>query len=258
MTNARSAAWATVMTIREPDTGYLLHARPFRDSSVIGEFFLFRSGRVTLLYKHLKKEGKQGAKARLLQPFTPLAVSWEGQHEMKNGRLLEAAAASVLLQGAMLFSGLYLNELLMRLLHREEPHSVLFEHYQQTLHQLQDSVGEPALRRFEHSLLAELGYELVLDTDVAGDSVIADAWYLYEADNGLIPIGQPPREPARANHCFRGSHLLEIHRHAYEDNDVRAAAKRLSRLALAPHLGDKPLKSRELFAALKQENRKRP
>lgn len=246
------------MTSREPDTGYLLHARPFRDSSVIGEFFLRRGGRVTILFKHLKKEGKQGARARLLQPFTPLAVTFEGSHDMKTGRMLEAAAASLMLQGPALFSGMYLNELLVRLLHREESHPDLFLHYEVTLRQLQDTPAEVPLRQFEQTLLAEMGYELVLDRDTGGDPIQGDTWYRYEADNGFLPIGGPPREPVRAGQCFRGVHLLEIHRQAYEDSDVRVAAKRLSRLALAPHLGDKPLKSRELFAALKQETRKRP
>ncbi|HVK98409.1 MAG TPA: DNA repair protein RecO [Dongiaceae bacterium] len=240
------------MTINEPDYGYLLHARPLRDTSLIGEFFLRRQGRIAIVYKHLKKEGKQGAKARLLQPFVPLAVSFDGQQELKSGRLLEAAAASLMLAGTALFSGFYLNELLVRLLQKEEALPELFTHYEHTLRQLQDAPPEIPLRQFEHQLLRQLGYELVLDQDTNGDPVQDGVHYRYEADSGFIRLPQLPRDPAQLRRCFAGSHLLEIHRQAYEDSAVRAAAKQLSRLALAPHLGDKPLHSRELFAQLQR------
>ena len=245
------------MTSNEPDEGFLLHARPFRDTSLIGEFFLRRHGRVSILYKHLKKEGKAGAKARLLQPFAPLAVTFDGQNELKAGRMLEPAGAAFFLTGKALFSGLYLNELLVRLLQREESAEALFEHYRLALLRLQDSVDEITLRRFEQQLLQEMGYGLVLDSDVSGELLAPDTWYLYEADTGFIPLPQQPADPACARLSFRGAHLLEIRQEQYEDTAVRSDAKRLSRLALAPHLGDKPLKSRELFAAFQQES-KRP
>lgn len=245
------------MTSNEPDEGFLLHARPFRDSSLIGEFFLRRCGRVSILYKHLKKEGKAGAKARLLQPFTPVAVTYDDRHELKIGRMLEPAGASIFLTGTALFSGLYLNELLVRLLHKDEPQPDLFEHYRNALLLLQDKADEIALRRFEQQLLQELGYGLVLHADVNGVPLLPDTWYLYEADTGFIPLPLQPIDPARMRLSFLGAHLLEMRQQQYEDTAVRSAAKRLSRLALAPHLGDKPLKSRELFAAFQQET-KRP
>jgi len=250
MMSVPCAVWATVMTINDPDYGYLLHARPLRDTSLIGEFFLRRHGRISIVYKHLKKEGRKGAKARLLQPFTPLAITFDGKQDLKSGRLLEAAAASVMLTGTALFSGMYLNELLVRLLHKEEALPELFQHYEATLRQLQDMPPEIPLRLFEQNLLLELGYELVLDRDTEGQPVQRDGHYLYEADSGFVRLLQLPKEPSRLRRCFSGAHLLEIHRQAYEDSAVRAAAKQLSRLALAPHLGDRPLHSRELFQQL--------
>lgn len=246
-----------VMTTCEPDTGFLLHARPFRDTSLIGEFFLRRQGRVSILFKHLKKEGKQGAKARLLQPFSPLVLTFDGHSELKAGRLLEPAGASIALTGTALFSGLYLNELLVRLLHREESLPELFDCYRDALLALQEGGVDIPLRRFEQQLLRELGYALVLDQDVAGNAIHADCWYRYEADVGLMPLADLSTAASLRRQCFLGAHLLEIHRQQYEDTEVRNAAKRLSRLALAPHLGDKPLKSRELFAAYHQDT-KRP
>jgi len=244
------------MTSNEQDEGFLLHARPFRDTSLIGEFFLRRQGRVSILYKHLRKEGKAGAKARLLQPFSPLVVSFENRQELKAGRLLEPAGASIFLTGTALFSGLYLNELLVRLLHKEEPLPDLYEHYRTALLSLQDRTDERTLRRFERQLLQEMGYELVLHVDVSGEPLQAERWYRYDADTGFFPLPRQPTDMALVRRSFHGARLLEMQRDEYEDTAVRNDAKRLSRLALAPHLGDKPLKSRELFAAFQQETRK--
>ncbi len=252
MTSALCEAWATMMGNTEVHNGYLLHSRPFRDTSVICEFFLRQLGRVSILFKGVKKSGKAGAKARLLQPFSLLNVSFQGRHELKTGIMVESADVSVLLQGKHLYSGLYLNELLMRLLHKEEPHDELFAFYVEALHSLAAGELEVVLRQFEHQLLSEMGYELVLDVDMAGQPVVEDAWYFYEQDQGLQFVVEPPKDVKLQQRCFKGEHLLAIQRHVYEDAECLKASKRLSRLALAPHLGDKPLKSRELFKQLSE------
>lgn len=247
MTSARCVAWATMMANTDVFSGYLLHSRPFRDSSVICDFFLRHVGRVSILYKGVKKSGKPGAKARLLQPFSPLSVSYTGRGELKSGLLLEANGAGTFLQGKRLYSGLYLNELLMRLLHKEEPHDELFEYYQSALKLLLMDEFEVVLRRFEQQLLMALGYELVFEVDDQGNEVQAGRWYVYEYDSGFVPLAAPSQDSKIQQRSFLGAHLLAIHQHVYDDADILKSAKRLSRLALAPHLGDKPLKSRELF-----------
>lgn len=234
------------------DLGYLLHSRPYRDSSVICDFLLEHHGRASLLYKGVRKAGKQGAKGRLLQPFSPLAVSFDGRNELKSGRLLEPAGPPVFLVGAQLYSGLYVNELLVRLLHREEPASILFRYYQDVIAELRSGLVEATLRRFERLLLAELGYEICMQWDVNGQPLASDQTYLYESDQGFIPSNDLNLDHNLRQRCFSGEHLLAINRHAYDDRSVALAAKKLSRLALAPHLGDKPLRSRELFKQLSQ------
>ncbi len=234
------------------DLGYLLHSRPYRDSSVICDFFLEHHGRVSLVYKGVRKAGKQGAKGRLLQPFSPLAISFEGRNELKSGRLLEAAGVPVFLVGVQLYSGLYVNELLVRLLHREEPAPALFEYYQQVIQSLLGGRIEATLRRFEHQLLMELGYELTLQWDVEGDPIHPEQVYLYVPDQGFSLIAANGLQQSLRQHSFLGQHLLAIDQHDYDEPEVAKAAKRLSRLALAPHLGDKPLHSRELFKQLSQ------
>lgn len=248
--NEPCAVWATTMV--NTDLGYLLHSRAYRDSSVICDFFLQHHGRISLLYKGVRKAGKQGAKGRLLQPFSPLAVSFDGRNELKTGRLLEATGAAVFLTGLQLYSGLYINELLVRLLHREEASASLFDQYQNAIQHLKVGPPEPTLRRFERELLAELGYELALQWDVHGNPIAGDGLYLYAADQGFTPVSVMPRDSEVGRRCFQGRHLLAIHLHDYDDPAVALAAKKLSRLALAPHLGDKPLHSRELFRQFAQ------
>lgn len=243
-------AWAMTMVNTNPDIGYLLHSRPFRDSSVICDFFLQQSGRVSVLYKGVKKAGKPGEKGRLLQPFSLLSVGFDGRNELKAGRMLESSGASVFLQGKQLYCGLYVNELLVRLLHKEEPYERLFESYRHALAHLKTDSLEATLRLFEQQLLAEMGYEICFDSDAIGNAIAPQLHYLYQPDHGFTPLQQLPQDMQIRQRCFLGQHLLAIGQGHYGDSGVALAAKKLSRQALSPHLGDKPLRSRELFKAL--------
>ena len=204
-----------------------------------------------MLFKGVRTSGKQGAKARLLQPFTSLLIRFNGRNELKVGQQVEPDQVGFGLVGVQLYSGLYLNELLVRLLHREEPYVSLFDHYRTALLNLQRGDLEPTLRQFEHQLLAELGYALDLQQDSVGTPVHPQSLYLYQPDLGFSLIEELPQKSELSAYCFAGSQLLAIHNGEYKDSDVLKAAKRLSRLALQPHLGDKPLRSRELFTQLR-------
>lgn len=228
--------------------GYVLHSRPFRDTSAIVEFFFRDIGRVPIIFKGIKRSGKSAAKSRLLQPFSRLAVGFYGRSDMKTGTLVESDGHSVLLQGKQLFSGMYLNELLTRLLHRHEPYGELFELYEAALQNLLQSNFEPTLRIFEHHLLSQLGYEIPLFGDATGADFHTQSWYLYEPEQGFVLSEIQPPPSKLLGRCFVGSELMAIAQQQYEDEAVLKAAKRLSRLALAPHLGDQPLQSRKLFS----------
>jgi len=232
------------------DLGYLLHSRAYRDTSVIADFFLQYHGRVSVLYRGVRKAGKQGARGRLLQPFAPLAVSFEGRAELKNGRLLEAAGVPVFLTGAQLYSGIYLNELLVRLLHKEEPCEPLFNAYQAAVAALKGPSIEATLRDFEQRLLQELGYELTLQWDADGSPVSPGTHYFYLPEHGLVAAVPAVGQASQRQRSFPGQHLLAIKAGQYDDPEVALSAKHLMRQALAPHLGDKPLRSRELFKQL--------
>ena len=226
---------------------YVLHSRPYRDSSAILEVFTAEQGRLSLVGKGARRRARGGSTAALLQPFRPLLVSFSGRAEMKTLTQVEPAGAALSLRGERLYSGLYVNELLVRLLHRHDPHPALFALYGETLAELAVApLVDQALRKFEFSLLQDLGYSFELSVDGrTGDLLRGDAWYHYHPDLGLVErLGAA--DVAQPAYC--GADLLAMAEGRFEGN-ARSTAKRLMRQALAVHLGDAPLKSRDLFRA---------
>lgn len=224
---------------------YILHSRPYRDSSLLLEVFTAEYGRISLVARGARRKSRGGSAGALLQPFTPLLLTFSGRSEMKNLTTTETAGLAVPLRGEHMFSGLYLNELLVRLLHRHDPHPRLFAAYGQALAELgRAGKMDEVLRRFEFMLLDELGYGFGLDVDsVSGEAVRAGSWYHFHPDKGLVARGAKadPSQPA-----FSGSELLAMAGGDF-GGDASLAAKRLSRLVLAVYLGDAPLRSRDLF-----------
>ncbi|WP_040262022.1 DNA repair protein RecO [Pseudomonas massiliensis] len=220
----------------DPQPAYVLHARPYRETSALVDF-LTPGGRVRGVLR-----GARGKAGSLARPFVPLAVEFRGKGELRSVSRLEATGNSPWLVGEALFSGLYLNELLVRLLPLEDPHPRLYEHYAQTLQALaQGRALEPLLRAFEWRLLDELGYAFALDRDSQGEPIAVDGLYRLSADEGL------ERVFSFAPGLFSGADLLAMAVADWEAAGALLAAKRLMRQALAAHLGSKPLMSRELF-----------
>lgn len=224
---------------------YILHSRPYRDSSLILEVFCAEYGRLSLVSKGARRRSRGGSSAALLQPFVPLLLSFTGRSEMKTLTQVEAAGTSLALRGDRLFSAMYLNELLMRLLHRHDPHPRLFASYGSALADLTEAGAvEAILRRFELGLLDELGYRLSLAEDgLSGEGIEPGGWYHYHPDYGLV-AGLPDSDPARP--AYAGADLLALARGEFE-GPASTTARRLLRQVLALHLGDAPLKSRDLF-----------
>lgn len=224
---------------------YILHSRPYRDSSAIIEALTAEHGRMSLVARGARRKNRGGSNIALLQAFTPLLVSFTGRGELKTLTANESAGAPKTLRGERLFSGLYINELLVRLLHRHDPHPMLFAAYDSALDELSSAPQvELVLRRFEFTLLQELGYSFDLHLDGrSGQAVLPEQWYHFHGDYGLVARegDVDPRRPA-----FIGADLLAIAAGDL-DGDTRVTAKRLLRQVLASHLGEAPLKSRELF-----------
>ncbi|GLZ87786.1 DNA repair protein RecO [Metapseudomonas resinovorans] len=223
---------------------FVLHSRAYRESSALVDFFT-PEGRLRAVLR-----GARGKAGTLARPFLPLEAEFRGRGELKNVGRLESAGIPNLLAGEALFSGLYLNELLVRLLPAEDPQPALFEHYAVTLQALAANRPlEPLLRAFEWRLLDELGYGFALDSDVAGQPIAPDGIYRLLPDAGLEPVGQ--LQPG----LFQGRELLALAEADWSAPGALGAAKRLMRQALAPHLGGRPLVSRELFMTIKEPSR---
>jgi DNA repair protein RecO (recombination protein O) len=145
-----------------------------------------------------------------------------------------------------LFSGFYLNELLLYLLAKQDPHPDIFHIYHETLQHLsQEYPLEPVLRRFERHFLAALGYELSFMTDYHGAPIQPEKYYDYQHDKGFVLTDE-----ARHYHpasIYQGQHLLSIHDDHYETAEILHVAKRIFRLKLSTLLGNKSLKSRQMF-----------
>ncbi|MDP6653813.1 MAG: DNA repair protein RecO [Gammaproteobacteria bacterium] len=226
---------------------YVLHRAPFQNTSLLVDFFMLDYGRVRAVAKGARRE--KSKYRPLLQPFHPLLVSVSGRGEVKTVASVETGLAAILLQGERLFSGLYVNELLTRLLHNHEEHTVLYKHYQETLIALQGSENiETVLRRFELNLLAELGYAINLEEDFCSHEAIEpDSHYRFTPDMGFELLHSDDANDSP--HSFQGRHLVRLREMDLQDRDTAKSAKRLLRMALTAHLGEKSINSRGLFAS---------
>ena len=230
----------------ERQLAFVLHTRPYRESSQLVDLFCARVGRLTLVARGSR--GPRSAQKALLQPFIPLSLSWRGKGELKNLDQLELEASPLKLQGVALYSALYLNELLYYLLEQNTAYFELFDYYRQALQLLsQEPSPEPVLRQFELLLLETLGYGIDFRHDgVSGLAIEPEGEYLYLAECGLVASTLAPG----AGEPFIGRHLLAMAEGRFDEPALLQASKRFCRQALKPYLGDRPLKSRELFQHL--------
>jgi len=217
---------------------YILHRRSYGETSLLVEAFTAEFGRVGLL----AKGAKRGRLQVVLQPFQPVLLSWGGRGELRTLTGAEAQGRVPVLTGRTLFSGFYLNELLLKLLQREDPHPELFARYGESLAQLAAD-EEWALRLFERDLLRELGYGLSLEHDESGAPLEPDALYAYEAERGAVPTAPG----GRGEVILRGRSLLALAEGGAPDEGARRETKRLLRAMLAIHLNGRVLESRALY-----------
>ena len=223
------------------DIAYVLHSRPYRETSQLVTLFSSGNGR----FNAVSRASRQSRGGNLLRPFVPLRIRWRGKSDLKSLNDVELLHPALSLAGTKLYVGLYLNELLIRLLHEHESYPQLFERYGKTL-EILGEVGEieAVLRLFELSLLDDLGYGLQLDVDMeTGAAVESSERYVFYPGEGVKQHRPGDKGPA----IFSGEHLLAISAWEFADVAVLRAAKQLTRLALEPYLGNKPLHSRELF-----------
>lgn len=228
----------------EAESGFVLHVTPYRETSLLVDLFTRHQGRVRCVAKGFRKPNKRGI-SRALFPYTEHQFSWQGRGDLKTLTAADALGAPVFLQQETAFTGLYINELLYRLLHEHDPHEYLYQQYHQFLEQLAGSgTDELMLRRLEMLLLDELGYGLVLDTDIQGQAIAPDRQYQYIPEQGLVElINQQNSTGAPLN----GADLVSMVNGDFSQRAVMQAAKQLTRRVIDFYLGGKQLHSRELY-----------
>lgn len=238
-----------VMTInRQNDQPvYVLHTYPFKETSLVVELLTRDFGRVAAVAKGARRP--RSAMRGMLQSFQPLLATWSGKAELKNLHGLEWDEGLLLLQGEALICGFYLNELLLRLLPREDAHAALFDYYKHTLRVL--ATGQQlaaSLRRFELKLLQEMGYAVPLERDEQESTIEVGRIYYYVAERGAVSDGQQSRHEIGVK--LAGKTLLDMAGDDYADAQTQQQSKQLMRMLLAHYLGDKPLHTRQLLIDL--------
>ena len=222
---------------------FLIHRRAFRETSAILEIFSRTHGRLGLVARGVHR--RQSPLRAALTSFVPLLMSWSGRGELATLRAVEVASVVDGLLGDALLSAMYINELLMRLTHRHDPHPELFDAYDLAIRDLgSGQMIEQTLRVFEKRILEAIGYGPILEFEAdGGRAVLGNERYRYVADRG------PTREPQPAGEYIEitGETLLLLAKEQPLHDAAKKEAKRLMRFLLAAHLGGRPLASRELF-----------
>lgn len=225
---------------------WVLHQRPYRDSSRLIDCFCRDYGRVALVARGVRRP--KSKLRSVLMPFQPILLSWVRRGELGTLTGAEGAGPPRWLAGEALLSGYYVNEILMRLVRSGEPHDDVFELYADVLAGLADAGASDApLRRFEKRLLEALGYGLSLSYEANTSTVVdAQTFYHYRPEVGAVRTSGV-RDDGRA---VRGEILQAIEREAFDDPEVLRAARIVLHEALAVHLGSAPLRVRTVARAM--------
>jgi DNA repair protein RecO (recombination protein O) len=243
------------MNVVNTQIAYILHKRAYRETSSILEVFTRDYGRVSLMAR-----GCRGARSKIagnLLLFSPLVISWQGKGNIPYLNSVERADLKApVLKNKALLSAMYINELLMYLLHKDDVQEAIFEQYHHCLYSLENDTSiEMTLRQFEIRLLELLGFGLNLNAEAdTGESILAEENYHYYLEHGPVKsresdVGSAPQ--------ISGACLLALANEQYpaisKNPQCLAQLKRLMRFVISHHLGNKKLKSRELFKPVGQQ-----
>ena len=242
----------------EGQPAFVLHSYPFRETSLVLEVFTLNFGRLALVARGARRP--RSALRGVLLAFQPLLLSWGGKSELRTLHKAEWQGGLPQLKGIALLCGFYLNELMLKLLPRDDPHEHLFETYYRTLHALCNGDEHAAtLRRFEKQLLKELGYAPVLDREFAsGNAIQSDHTYEYLIERGpvrstsgsasVIATGSAAENRLELS----GQTLLDIARDDYSNPVTMQQGKSLMRALINHYLGNQQINTRQLLKDLQQ------
>ena len=250
------------------DKGYVLHSYPYRETSLILQVWTEKHGRLALVAKGARRP--KSASRSVLIPFQPLSLDWFGRGELRTLKTAEPASPATPLGGSSLLSAFYLNELLLKLTTRDDPHEGLFEAYdaaitelralsrmasRASVRELSEPAPEPAreiepiLRRFELRLLQELGYALELAREAGSAKAIEaqrDYWYVVE--RGPVPAEEGTTHANAVR--LHGQTLIDLERGHLEDAATVAQSKQLMRLLIHHCLNGQELATRTIVRDL--------
>ena len=234
---------------QDAQPAFVLHGYPYRETSLVLEVFTRNFGRIALVARGARRP--RSALRGVLLAFQPLLLNWAGKSELRTLHKAEWQGGLPQLKGTALLCGFYLNELMLKLLPREDPHERLYESYFQTLHALGNGSDHAAmLRRFEKQLLKELGYALTLERDAAsGEPVEAALNYQYLIERGPV---QGDAGGAENRLELSGQTLLDITRDDYSNPVTLQQSKALMRMLINHYLGNQTLNTRQLLKDLQQ------
>ncbi|MFO7603720.1 MAG: DNA repair protein RecO [Gammaproteobacteria bacterium] len=231
------------MSARIEDLAYILHKRAYKESSYIIEFFTRTHGVISAVAK-----GAKTSKSRFylnLQLFTQLEIGLAGTSELLTLTQADVSKAVRMTAQKNIFCGYYVNELVLRLLHRHDQHSQLFDFYDRLIASLKDAAApEPLLRHFEMALLTEIGYGVDFSCTVDGKAIKDEQYYLVSPEQGVTETTASQASDMRVS----GKTLNDLVAGALSNDTSLRESKRLMRRILQYHLGHKPLKTRDLFA----------
>ncbi|WP_035051487.1 DNA repair protein RecO [Andreprevotia chitinilytica] len=226
---------------------FVLHQYPYRETSKLLDVFSRDYGRLMIVARGAQRPGSQ--LRGVLLAFQPVLMSWFGAGDVKTLHVAEWQGGSPQLVGLPLLCGFYLNELLMKLLQRDEPRPTLFVAYFDAIRALttlkQGQSVEPILRSFELGMLADLGVAPDWLTCVDGTPVDVGSSYAYLPANGIVP--SRPGLPS-----YDGQTLLDVSKRCFSSERALAQTKILMRQAFAEVLGDLNLHTRQLLLDLQQ------
>ena len=268
------------------DRGYVLHTYPYRETSLILQVWTEKHGRVGLVAKGARRP--KSPSRSVLTPFQLLSLSWFGRGELRTLKTAEPASPCTPLGGQSLLSAFYLNELLLKLTTRDDPHEGLFAAYDEAITRLRalsraaaekkgsgpfsgrareapHSVAEngpdpffspareiePVLRRFELRLLQEVGFALELAREAgSSQSIDGDLEYWYVVERGAIRAveGSAPANAVK----LRGRTLIDLERGRFENPATVAQSKQLMRLLIHHCLNGQELATRTLVRDLQR------
>jgi DNA repair protein RecO (recombination protein O) len=221
---------------------FVLHSRPYSETSLLIDFFVETKGRVTIIAKGARR--KRSAQKGILQPFTPLIIQYSGNSHIKTLKHVEAISLTLPLSRYYLYSAFYVNELIQRVVMAESDTIQLFRAYLDCLQHLacQHHSPEYTLRHFELCLLEYLGYQIDFEHCYGtGDAIISSMTYQFHPEKGFIA------SVLNNSNTFKGQEIQALAKRHFANIPILNVAKRFTRMALKPYVGSQPFKSRELF-----------